>query len=84
MPEIKLRYNENSEEVELLVDNEVALTSGNDVFVSWVEAYNEKHKPEEPEIEKEVNEEVPEQVEEETSAEEESDDTDESESGQEV
>lgn len=84
MPEIKLRYNETSEEVELIVDNEIALTSGTDVFVSWVEAYNEKHKPEEPEIEEEVNEEVPEETEEEAPAEEESDDTDESESGQEV
>lgn len=55
MPEIKLRYNETLEEVELLVDNEVALTSGKDVFESWVSAYNEAH-PQEPVQEEETNE----------------------------
>ena len=41
--EVKLRYNPDAEEVELVVDDEVALTSGADVFQSWVEDYNEKH-----------------------------------------
>lgn len=55
MAEIKLRYNAESEEVELVVDGEVALASGNDVFVSWVEDYNEKHKTvEAPVEEKEI------------------------------
>lgn len=43
MAEVKLRYNPEVEEVELVVDDEVALTSGKDVFESWVGAYNEKH-----------------------------------------
>lgn len=51
MAEIKLRYNSDSEEVELVVDGEVALASGNDVFVSWVADYNEKHKPAEAPVE---------------------------------
>lgn len=41
--EIKLRYNASAEEVELLVDDTVAATSGADVFKSWVDAYNEAH-----------------------------------------
>ena len=45
MAEVKLRLNLDAEEVELVVDNEVALTSGSDVFRSWVDAHNEKHKP---------------------------------------
>ncbi|MGB3945388.1 MAG: hypothetical protein WBK76_00970 [Candidatus Saccharimonadales bacterium] len=45
MAELKLRLNLDAEEVELVVDDEVALSSGKDVFVNWVEAYNEKHKP---------------------------------------
>ena len=49
MAEVKLRYNPDAEEVELVVDNEVALTSGTDVFHSWVEDFNEKHKPVVPE-----------------------------------
>jgi hypothetical protein len=47
--ELKLRLNLDAEEVELVVDGQVALSSGQDVFVSWVEAFNEKHKPVEPE-----------------------------------
>jgi hypothetical protein len=61
MAEVKLRLNLDSEEVELVVDGQVALTSGNDVFKNWVSAYNEKHKPvvvEAPVEEKEVSEEV--------------------------
>ena len=41
MAEIKMRYNSNAQEVELLVDNEVAFSSGKDVFESWVKAYND-------------------------------------------
>lgn len=43
MADVVLRLNLDSEEVELTVDGEVALASGQDVFVSWVGAYNEKH-----------------------------------------
>ncbi len=50
MPELKLRYNVDAEEVELVIDDEVALSSGTDVFESWVNAYNEKHKPVEPPV----------------------------------
>jgi len=45
MAEVKLRLNLDAEEVELVVDGGVALSSGPDVFRNWVEAYNEKHKP---------------------------------------
>lgn len=59
MSEIKLRFNLDAEEVELVVDGEVAMSSGSDVFANWVEVYNEKHKPAveptpEPEPEKKV------------------------------
>ena len=40
-----MRLNLDTEEVELVVDGQVALTSGQDVLHSWVEALNEKHKP---------------------------------------
>lgn len=43
MAELKLRYNPDTEEVELVVDNEVALSSGKEVFESWVDAHNEAH-----------------------------------------
>ena len=49
MAEIKLRYNVTSEEVELLVDGEVAFGSGSETFKSWVDAYNNAH-PLEPKI----------------------------------
>jgi len=49
MAELKLRYNPEAEEAELVVDNEVALSSGKEVFASWVEAYNDAHPPVEPE-----------------------------------
>lgn len=63
MAEVKLRLNLDSEEVELVVDNEVALTSGSDVFKSWVSAYNTKHplpvpEPEIRYVEKPVEEKV--------------------------
>lgn len=45
MAEVKLRFNLDAEEVELVVDGQVALSSGKEVFASWVGAYNEKHKP---------------------------------------
>jgi len=48
MAEVKLRLNLEAEEVELVVDGAVALSSGPEVFRNWVEAYNEKHKPAEP------------------------------------
>lgn len=54
MAEIKLRLNLDKEEVELVVDGEVALTSGNDVFKNWVDAYNEKHKTIETPVEEKV------------------------------
>lgn len=72
MAEIKLRLNLDAEEVELVVDGEVALTSGKDVLYSWVEAVNKKNyvapvepastepvKIEEPVKEKEVAPEEP-------------------------
>jgi hypothetical protein len=40
---IVLRFNAESEEVELVVGDEVAGSSGKDEFKSWVEHYNEKH-----------------------------------------
>lgn len=43
MAEVKLRLNLDAEEVELVVDGKVAISSGQDVFHSWVEAYNAKH-----------------------------------------
>lgn len=55
MAEIKLRYNPEAEEVELVVDEEVTLTSGADVFESWVGSYNEAH-PVEPVVEEETEE----------------------------
>lgn len=47
MAEVKLRFNKETEEVELIVDDnpEPAMSSGADVFKSWVDYYNEKHKP---------------------------------------
>ena len=45
MAEVKLRLNLDTESVELVVDGQVALESGSDVFSNWVEAYNDKHKP---------------------------------------
>lgn len=45
MAEVKMRLNLDAGEVELVVDGQVALSSGPDVFKSWVEVYNEKHKP---------------------------------------
>lgn len=56
MAEVKvgLRYNNDHDEVELTVDGEVALTSGKDVFESWVHAYNEKHKTVEEPVEPKV------------------------------
>jgi hypothetical protein len=54
MSEVKvgLRYNATNDEVELTVDGEVALTSGKEVFESWVRAYNDKYQvlaqPQEP------------------------------------
>lgn len=52
MAEVKLRYNPDSEEVEFVVDGEVALSSGTAEFASWVEHYNGVHPPEpvEPEV----------------------------------
>lgn len=44
MAEVKLRFNLDAEEVELVVDGKVALSTGADVFQSWVSAYNDKHK----------------------------------------
>lgn len=56
MAEIKLRFNLDNEEVELTVDGEVALASGQEVFRSWVSAYNDKHKKvDEPVEDKEVD-----------------------------
>lgn len=49
MAEIKLRYNATNEEVELVVDGEVAFGSGKETFESWVKAYNEVH-PLEPKV----------------------------------
>lgn len=46
MAELKMRYNPETEEVELVVDNEVALSSGKEEFVSWVDYYTEVHLPE--------------------------------------
>lgn len=40
---IALRFNPEIEEVELVVNNEVAGSSGAEEFKSWVEHYNEKH-----------------------------------------
>lgn len=45
MAEVKLRFNLDAEEVELVVDGQVALSSGREVFVNWVDAYTEKNKP---------------------------------------
>lgn len=51
-----MRFNIDAEEVELVVDGKVAISSGKDVFESWVSAYNEKHKPvEKPVEEKKVD-----------------------------
>lgn len=45
MAEVKMRLNLDAGEVELVVDGQVALSSGPEVFKNWVDAYNEKHKP---------------------------------------
>lgn len=45
MAEVKMRLNLNSLEVELVVDGVVALSSGSDVFQSWVEAANKLNPP---------------------------------------
>lgn len=49
MAEVKMRLNLNAMEVELVVDGQVALTSGQDVFLSWVEAANKLNPPPTPE-----------------------------------
>jgi hypothetical protein len=59
MAEVKLRLNLDAEEVELVVDGQVALSSGQEVFKSWVEAYNGKHPLEPVVVEKPVSVEVP-------------------------
>lgn len=50
MAEVRLRLNLDAEEVELVVDGKVATSTGPEVFKNWVDAYNEKHKPLEPEV----------------------------------
>jgi hypothetical protein len=45
MAEVKLRLNLDAEEVELVVDGQVALSSGKDVLANWVQVLNEKNKP---------------------------------------
>lgn len=45
MAEVKLRFNIDTEEVEFVVDDKVVVASGQDVFESWVNAYNAKHPP---------------------------------------
>lgn len=45
MAEVKMRLNLDAEEVELVVDGQVALASGPDVFKNWVDAYAEKQVP---------------------------------------
>jgi hypothetical protein len=45
MAEVKMRLNLNAMEVELVVDGAVALSSGKDVFLSWVEAANKLNPP---------------------------------------
>jgi hypothetical protein len=57
--ELKLRLNLDAEEVELVVDGQVALSSGQDVFKSWVDAYNGKYPLEPVIVEKPVTVEVP-------------------------
>lgn len=48
--EVKMRLNTETEEVEVLIDEEVLASSGKELFVNWVGWYNEKHKPVEPEV----------------------------------
>jgi len=45
MAEVRMRLNLDAGEVELVVDGQVALSSGPEVFANWVEAYNTKNKP---------------------------------------
>ena len=45
MADAKLRFNDKTEEVEFVVDERVVMSSGADVFKSWVDFYNEQHKP---------------------------------------
>lgn len=60
MANVALRFNLDAEEVELTVDGEVAMSSGQDVFHSWVGAFNEKHKTVDEPVEEKV---VPTEVE---------------------
>lgn len=46
--EIKMVFNPDTEEVQTLIDGEVLVASGADTFKSWVDYYNEKHKPAPP------------------------------------
>lgn len=55
MAEVKLKYNEDREEVDFVVDDEVTFSSGADVFKSWVDAYNEKHPVEPVQVEEPVD-----------------------------
>lgn len=43
MADIKFKFNAETEEVELLVNDKVAATVETEIFESWVAVYNEKH-----------------------------------------
>jgi hypothetical protein len=43
--ELKMAFNEETGEVETLVDGEVLISSGKEEFESWVNYYNEKNPP---------------------------------------
>lgn len=49
MPEVKMRYNPDEGQVELVVDGEVAMSSGKEEFRSWVDYENEQNPPAPPE-----------------------------------
>jgi hypothetical protein len=49
MAEVKMRFNPDAGEVELVVDGEVALASGREEFQSWVAYENEQNPPAAPE-----------------------------------
>lgn len=44
--ELKMVFNDQTEEVEVLVDGEVLMASGVEEFKSWAEWHADKHKPE--------------------------------------
>lgn len=43
MADLKIRFNSDNDDIEIVLDDKVIDTVGTEVVESWVTAYNEKH-----------------------------------------